>query len=240
MLNYNLSEEEQYTYLHKIEIDITECCNLSCISCTRGCDKFKGNKDITVDEIRKFVNESIELNYKWDKIGIMGGECTLHPDLTEIINELYIYKKFNESCNIWTMTNGIIEYNFPDWINVVINKDHSFHHAFYVSPTDVNYNMNKNLCHIMIDCGLLYSVYGYLPCPCSNVLHRTFNLNSINSLKDVTYENMISLCNSYCKHCGWYMMDSFTSGKLLEYPIDHMSETWINKLKLYNQYNQRK
>ena len=79
MRPFELSSNEQFTYLHKIEIDITEKCNLSCKSCVRGCDNFKSDVMISLDKIQRFVDESIELNYQWERIGIMGGEPTLHP-----------------------------------------------------------------------------------------------------------------------------------------------------------------
>mgnify|MGYP001184934229 CR=1 FL=1 len=241
MKDFELTDEEMQMYLHKIEIDITESCNLACVSCVRGCNIFKSDVMISLDKIRKFVDESIELNYQWERIGIMGGEPTVHPQLPEIINILYEYHVFNPSCQFWTRSNCIIPYEFPDWIEYQKNPDHSHHHAFYVSPQDVGFPMNKRACHVLYDCGLMYSHHGYLPCCNSNVHIRAFNLiDGVQSLKNVNYESMMKLCHIYCRHCGMYMMDNFESGYLLSYPVDYISETWWNALIKYNSINCRK
>lgn len=233
---FSLTLQEQYTYLHKVEIDITEYCNLSCVSCVRGCDKFKSNKHMDPDQIETFVVDSIENDYKWISIAIMGGEPTLHPNIDDIFEILSVYKAYNEICNIWSMTNCTTDYDYPKWVNVNRNKDHSYHHAFNVSPIDVEYPMNKRLCHVLVDCGLLYSIYGYLPC-CDCAIHkRVFNYESnVWSVKDLSYDVMNNLMNDFCKHCGWYLVDSFECrGDILNYPKDYMSPTWEAKYKEWN------
>lgn len=233
---FSLSNEEKEIYLHKIEIDITEECNLSCVSCVRGCDKFKSNKYMTPDQVQSFVDMS--WNYPWKLIGIMGGELTTHPQLPEILEIMHKYKVHNPSCEIWCMTNGIIDYKFPSWLTVHRNKDHSHHHAFYVSAPDVNYPMNKSKCHVLTDCGMGYSINGFTPCCNTSSIIRAFNLvDGIQDLANVTYENLMKLCDIYCRHCGWYMMDSFTEGYLLTYPVDYMSKSWV---KAYEKYNRLK
>lgn len=235
---FQLRPDEQYVYLHKLEIDITESCNLSCKSCVRGCDKFKSNRMMNVDSITRFVNESIDLNYNWSRIGIMGGEPTIHPNLDQIIDELYRYHEFNPTCHFWTRSNGIVKYNFPSWVEYQLNEDHSYHHAFYISPIDVGYPMDKRTCHVLYDCGLMYSVNGYMPCCNSNVHVRALNLfDGVQSLKNVSYESMMRLCKMYCKHCGWYMMDDFDHGELLNYPSTSMSPTWADAKTRYDLHN---
>lgn len=231
---FQLTDDEIGVYMHKIEIDVTESCNLSCKSCVRGCDHFKSSKMISLEAIQKFVDESIELNYNWTRIGIMGGEPTVHPQLHEILNILHEYHIFNPTCHFWTRSNCIIPFDCPGWVEFQENKDHSYHHAFYVSPIDVGYPMDKRTCHVLYDCGLMYSVNGYLPCCNSNVHIRALRLvDGVQSLRNVTYESMMQLCKLYCKHCGWYMMDDFCNGHLLTYPDTYMSETWVDAKKRY-------
>jgi hypothetical protein len=166
-------------------------------------------------------------DYRWDKIGIMGGELTTHPFLEVMLDVIYQYKKDYPSCHVWCMTNGIIDYAFPEWIEVIRNTDHLHHHAFYVSPLDVNFAMNKRTCHVLHDCGMGYSIHGFTPCCNTNAIIRAFNLiDGVQNLSDVTYESMMKLCGFYCKYCGWYMMDDFDHGPLLEYPVTYMSESW--------------
>jgi hypothetical protein len=189
---------------------------------------------MSLDQVQKFVE--ISMNYTWDKIGIMGGELTTHPDLDGVFKILKQYKDIYPHCQVWCMTNGIIEYQFPPWVEVVYNRDHSQHHAFYVSPTDEKFCMDKRACHVLYDCGMGYSIYGFTPCCNNSVAIRALRLvDGIQELKNVTYESLMKLCNIYCKHCGWYMMDDFDTGHLLSYPIDYMSLTWQMACARYNQ-----
>jgi len=43
---------------------------------------------MSVEQIQKFINESVDNNVKWERIRVMGGEPTLHPDIFEILNLL--------------------------------------------------------------------------------------------------------------------------------------------------------
>ena len=237
MNRYELTKSEQYAYMHKIEIDVTEQCNLACTSCVRGCDKFVSTEPVmSVDVIGKFVDESLDLGYEWTHIAVMGGEPTTHPDIIEIFEILWSYKDIYPSCDIWTMTNGCIPYVYPSWVRAVYNRDHSYHHAYYVSPEDVRYPRTKRTCHVLSDCGLLLSNHGYLPCCNANVHHRVFGLSDgISSLAEVTYDRMMDLCEDYCRHCGWYMMDTFRHGDLMKYSCTTMSPTWEEAFDRYHQ-----
>ena len=229
---FNLTPAEKIKYMSQIEIDITQDCNMSCVSCVRGCDKFKSNIIMEPDQVQHFVDMSY--SYPWSKVGLMGGEVTTHSNLDEILEIMYQFTQDHPSCHVWTMTNGLIDYDFPPWLEVVKNTNHD-HHAFYVSPKDVNYPMDKRLCHVMTDCGLGYSVYGFTPCCNTSSIIRAFNLvDGIQHIKHLTYENVMRLCNQYCKYCGWYMMDSFTEGHLLTYPVKYMSQSWKEAYRRYN------
>ena len=71
-----------------IEIEITYRCNLRCINCDRSCRQAPTNEQMSVEQIQKFINESVDNNVKWERIRVMGGEPTLHPDIFEILNLL--------------------------------------------------------------------------------------------------------------------------------------------------------
>jgi len=71
---------EYYRNLSMIEIDITYACNLRCYNCNRSCTQAPTVERMTVDQIKKFVEESKASNLQWKRIRILGGEPTLHPD----------------------------------------------------------------------------------------------------------------------------------------------------------------
>jgi molybdenum cofactor biosynthesis enzyme MoaA len=61
---------------------------------------------ITLERIQSFVDESIALKHRWDRIRVLGGEPTLHPRFQEIIDSLLLYCEWNTSCRIEVVTNG--------------------------------------------------------------------------------------------------------------------------------------
>ena len=64
-----------------IQIEITNACNLSCANCSRLVGHHKKPFFMTLDEVRNAI-KSLD-GYK-GKIGLMGGEPTLHPEFSEI------------------------------------------------------------------------------------------------------------------------------------------------------------
>jgi molybdenum cofactor biosynthesis enzyme MoaA len=90
----------------KIEIEITTRCSLACFNCDRSIRQAASNEDINVEQIKKFLDESIRLNWKWKEIKIIGGEPTLHPYFFEILDVIKRYTEFNSHCKIILSTNG--------------------------------------------------------------------------------------------------------------------------------------
>ena len=66
-------------------VEITESCNLNCPICYFG---NKSSKHISVDEFRERVNNLLTIeNGHLDILQISGGECTVHPQFCEILDE---------------------------------------------------------------------------------------------------------------------------------------------------------
>ena len=74
-----------------IEIDITYECNLHCLNCNRAVRQARESLHISMAQISRFVDESIEKRKKWQRIRVLGGEPTLHPEFRKIIEELLRY-----------------------------------------------------------------------------------------------------------------------------------------------------
>ena len=89
-----------------IEIDITYLCNLYCINCNRSASQAPEEMHITIDRIQSFVNDSISLKHRWNRIRVLGGEPTLHPHFRDIIDCLMRYREWNGDCKIEVVTNG--------------------------------------------------------------------------------------------------------------------------------------
>ena len=105
-----------------IAIDLTMECNNRCFNCEASCRQAPSNEIMTVDQIKKFVDEAIKLDYRWDAIKLRGGEPTLHPKILEIIEIFKKYKSFHKDCEITIVTNGMgkkvndILSRMPDWV----------------------------------------------------------------------------------------------------------------------------
>jgi organic radical activating enzyme len=85
-----------FSGIHSLELDITYACSFSCINCDRICNLIKDPDIVTIDQIIKLLYESEINNYKWEKLRIVGGEPTLHPNFEDIVKVLYDYKTKNE------------------------------------------------------------------------------------------------------------------------------------------------
>ncbi|MFI5324381.1 MAG: radical SAM protein, partial [Thermodesulfobacteriota bacterium] len=79
----------------RIEIEVMTNCTLSCFNCNRSVRQAPANEYMSLEQIEKFVTESIEQNWRWELINLIGGEPTLHPQLCEILKKIREYKDFN-------------------------------------------------------------------------------------------------------------------------------------------------
>src|SRR5690349_14303530 len=48
-----------------IELDITYECNLKCFSCNRSCGIAPSSDHLSLEQIRRFISESIAMNVRW-------------------------------------------------------------------------------------------------------------------------------------------------------------------------------
>ena len=71
-----------------VEIDITYRCNLACNNCNRslGDGQAQTNDSMSLEQIEKFIDDSIKNNFNWKQIRILGGEPTLHRQFFEVLD----------------------------------------------------------------------------------------------------------------------------------------------------------
>jgi len=74
--------------MHVINLDLTAFCNLTCYSCNHFMDSAPSSEMMTLEQIRAFVDESIEMKWIWKELRLTGGEPTLHPQFYEILDEV--------------------------------------------------------------------------------------------------------------------------------------------------------
>jgi len=209
--------ERKYKYntnqniLDKIQIELTTDCNLKCYNCDRSCRQAPSKENISLSQIKSLVDESINFEWKWNRIDIIGGEPTLHPELTEIIEEIKRYKLFYNRCKVRLSTNGLGSFglsSIPKWIRVRNSSKNNVvqnHSSYNLAPLDYNIYDSEN-CDIPWRCGIGFSRYGYFLCGAGAGLSRVYGFDiGIKTLKEVTFENLISQRMILCGFCGHSM-----------------------------------
>ena len=226
-----------------IEIDITYRCNLKCINCDRSCRQAPSNEQMTVEQIHKFVKESIGNNVKWERIRVMGGEPTLHPNIFEILNLMLEYKKNRspDTC-IQLVTNGSgkmvkgILSKVPKEIEIENSSKESKVLPFYpfnMAPKDsimYRYADYSSGCRITSVDGVALTLYGYYPCAAAGGIDRIFGFDYGKKKLPSYDDSMTDQLEVFCKLCGHFRAAKRTNKAV-------MSPTW--KIA-YENYNKRK
>lgn len=237
---------------NKIEIDITYKCNARCRSCNRSVWKAPSKDQITLKQIKKFVEESINKDLKWKEMRVLGGEPTLHPNIHEILDVLLNYNhKHSPETRIKVLTNGIgdtvnkVLSELPDEI-IVDNShkklDHDRHVFFYNAPCDnlfYKYADYWNGCWIMEICGMGLTPYGYYPCAVAGSIDRVFGFNfgrkTFPSFDDPMKEEM----RTFCKFCGHFDYKNIASPEISVFKKtnpqkEKVSPIWKEALEKYD------
>lgn len=88
-------------------LEVTNACNLACRVCYADA---KGDRILSMDEIRVFIGDLIRDKGFLDSVQITGGEATIHPDFWHIVDWLYEQDGVGK---IYLPTNGI-EFSKPE------------------------------------------------------------------------------------------------------------------------------
>lgn len=198
-----------------ITLIITYKCNLHCINCNANCSQAPTDLSMSLNQVNKFINESIQNNYQWKKIRISGGEPTLHKDILEIVTLLLSYKEqFSPNTQILINTNyyssltkNILK-QLPEKIKInssskTTNKNRF--HPINLAPIDCLFYKYTNYsigCEIIKNCGIALGPYGYYPCPYQSGFDRIlqFGLGEKN-IKDLRRTYQITN-KKLCSYCG--------------------------------------
>ena len=209
----------EFPPLHKnIEIDITYQCNLNCPHCNRFLDFAPSQTRMSVEQIEKFIRESIELGRKWRGILLSGGEPTYHPQILEIAKLVLDYKKgFSPYTKIWLLTSGfdthmntILSLIPPD-IGIINSRKGNFfekHYPVTIAPIDLNEYRNadfSNGCVITSTCAMGLNLHGYYQCTVAAAIDRLLGFDAGRKKLPSTNDNMIDLYRIFCQYCGHFL-----------------------------------
>lgn len=244
---------------HIIEIDLTWKCNLSCFDCNRCISLARSKKNLSVKQIKKFINESNKKGYEWKKIRIAGGEPTLHPQFTEILSLFQEYKySSNSNLQLLLYTNGNSEKTknilseLPPNItimnsNKIQNKPVRHIGHFNMAPKDIRNIKSEDFtlaCSQAPYCGMGLTPYGIYHCPVAGTIDRVFRLNLGRKNIPSLHDNMFLEMKNICIYCGFYDMDDrykIHSNKNTVFlkKAPPISKSWRKAFKAYNSGGKR-
>lgn len=232
--------------INRIGLEITTACNLNCYNCESSSRQGPSNEYMSLQQIDKFVNESIELKWRWKMIDLRGGEPTLHPDFFGILEMIKKYKTFYPECRVIITTNAFgnktkeILGKVPDWVipDCILNKysgrnASNIYSSYNVAPIDLcmfrhSADFTKG-CWRTEYCGLGLSRYGFYSCCPGASVDRIFAFDiGIKRLSLVDNESLLKQMNMLCRYCGHYKEPNervFT---------EKMSKSWTAAYEKYN------
>ena len=238
------------TNLLALELEINSYCNLSCFNCDRSTKNARTDEEMSLENIQKFVDESIDLNWKWKYIKILGGEPTLHPQFFEILKILKTYRDFNPDCIFSIASNGFgrkvndVLNMLPHWIRLLNTKKTSpinFFSSHNIAPIDTEEFKNKDFskgCAITEVSGLGLTRYGYYACGAGASLDRVFGFDiGIKKLIGVTNDKLKEQMKILCSFCGHFKYFSYDDPKKRSHWScdEQISVSWENAYAKYRE-----
>lgn len=173
--------------------------------------------NMTVAQVARFVDESLELGWEWERIRLLGGEPTLHPQFLDCVAELLRYRQAFPNVFLQVLTNGLgkaekyreqmIKHGIslhaeakskdvqPEWFNNT-----------RIVPIDVFENVGElEPCGIfgVRGCGVGLSRNGYFLDGAGASIARVAGYDiGVMHLKDVTWDAMLEQAKVLCRICG--------------------------------------
>lgn len=198
-----------------IEIDITYKCNLHCLNCNRSASQAQDNMHMPLDMVRAFVDESIARSKRWRRIRVLGGEPTLHPEFSQIIDELLRYKTWFGGSILEVVSNGYgatvnrqLE-QLPESVLVDNTAKTSpiqpYFGPFNLAPVDdarYAFTDYANACTIVRDCGMGLTPMGYYPCAVAGGIDRILGANVGSASLPTDDDDMLNAARKLCGLCG--------------------------------------
>lgn len=232
-------------YLRALELDVTYKCNMGCMQCNRALGVCPSQEMMTIEQIQKVLSESLSMAKPYQEIRVLGGEPTLHPQISKIVIALDWYRSqvVESSISIWTNGHGERVKqelkNLPAWMRIRVSHKKlkvggDEFEPFLAAPIDYSgiclKDYNKGCSQIAIGkCGVGVSLYGIYVCPVAAAIDRVVGLDiGIRNLTEISSERLREQCGQLCRYCGHFLKDN---GLIL--PIKTVSDTWRMLIKRY-------
>jgi len=232
-----------------LEIDLTYVCSLRCVGCNRSLDQAPTDSLVNLDTIKNLINESIERQYVWKGIRLLGGEPTLHPDFLSVLDLLRDYReRYQPKLRITVVSNGYSERTkailckIPHDIFIENTSKTSSQQIdfapFNNAPQDYTEHANsdfRNGCWITEGLGIGLTPQGYYYCAIAGGIDRIYGFGlgrkSIPDILDPMHEQFIQLCAL----CGHFCIHTPTAT-----PADGTSTSWQNAYASWEERSRNK
>lgn len=201
----------------RIELDITWACNLRCANCNRSCAQAPTGEGMTLDQVQRFVAESIARGKRWERIRVIGGEPTLHPDLDAILSELLRYRAHTGGTVVIELaTHGhgervrsVLARLPPE---VQVDDSHKdgpdpLFEAFNAAPVDDPAFARadfRNGCPVTEVCGVGLGPYGYYACAVAAGIDRVVGGDIGRKALPVDADDLHDQLAASCRMCGHF------------------------------------
>ncbi len=234
-----------------IEIDVTYECNLKCLNCNRSCRQAPSAERMELRQIEAFVEESRRRGKVWRTIKLLGGEPTLHPELTAILRTLLEGCARPHGTSVVLVTNGFsarskeIIRSLPG--EVIVDptslKDSAVQPqfgAFNMAPRDsrwFRFTSFRNACKIPSICGIGLTPFGYYGCVIAGGIDRVAGYDIGWKRLPEDAEEMGDHFERFCPLCGRFT-EGYSIPWNLKRPLleERISPSWR---KLYAAYQER-
>ncbi len=200
-----------------VVIDITYRCNLACSNCNRSCTKAPTNQEMTPNQIADFIDQSIAENRSWQRIRLLGGEPTFHPDFLHIVEMLRKYRRNHcPELRLVVCTNGagnrvrrILKAAPRDVVikNTFKSSRQRLFRPFNMAPVDSPFFRFSDFacgCRILNDCGIGVTPQGIYACAVSGGIDRVVGYGLGRKHLPLSTDDMTDQLRVFCPLCGHF------------------------------------
>lgn len=224
-----------------LEIDITYDCDIKCLNCNRSCRQAPSKEAMTVEQIARFVKESLAAGRRWKVIRILGGEPSLHENVIEILQTIAEYKKYSPATTLIYSTNGLgtrardILNKVPQEYIIENSGKTDAKHDFYpfnLAPKDeplIKFVDCAHACCLTKRYGLGLTKHGYYHCAMAGGIDRVFGFNLGRQTLPAASDQMLEEKKVLCQYCG-HFREMFKPGTTTE---EIMSVSWKEAYEKY-------
>ena len=175
---------------------------------------------MSVDQVRKFVEMSVDQRIVWEQIAVLGGEPTLNPQLPQIVEVLLEFKRrHSANTRIVLVTNGYgqhtagvlgqlsQEIEIKNTAKQFSATDSERFHYFNLAPLDspfYRYSDFTNACEVAFDCGMGLTPFGYYPCAIAGGIDRVFGFDLGRKTFPAHDDRMREELRTFCGLCGLF------------------------------------